>query len=71
MAAMKLDFRVPKEIRKRKMKFSGAEGDKEEKNEKFYGVLQLIGVSIHMQILDVNTQGAWHIILNTMHSNCT
>ena len=26
----------------------GEGGDREEKNEKFYGILQLIGVSIHM-----------------------
>ena len=38
------------------------------KNEKFYGVLQLIGVSIHMQILDDNTQGAWRTILKAVHT---
>ena len=53
MAAMKLDRRVPEEIDKRK--------------RKIYGVLQLIGVSIHMQILEVNTQGAWCTIFNVVH----
>ena len=43
-------------------------GDGEEKNVKFYVVLQLIGVSIHMQILDVKTQDAWHTILNAVHT---
>ena len=57
------------EGRSRRREGDDGEGeDGERKNEKFYGILQLIGVSIHMLILDVNTQGAWRTILKVVHT---
>ena len=57
------------EGRSRRREGDDGEGeDGERKNEKFYGVLQLIGVSTHMQILDVSTQGAWRTILKAVHT---